>query len=72
MKQWYDKDAMIREFKLGEKVFALSFIRQSFKKKKQFGRSMSYLPSWSKAAPTPTSLTSNVNLYSLEKTCVVT
>jgi hypothetical protein len=26
MKQWYDKDAMIREFKLGEKVFALSFI----------------------------------------------
>ena len=26
MKQWYDKDAMIREFKLGEKVFALLFI----------------------------------------------
>jgi hypothetical protein len=26
MKQWYDKDAMIREFKLGEKVFSLLFI----------------------------------------------
>jgi hypothetical protein len=26
MKQWYDKDAMIREFKPGEKVFVLLFI----------------------------------------------
>ena len=26
MKQWYDKDAMIREFILGEKVFVLLFI----------------------------------------------
>ena len=25
MKQWYDKDAMIREFKLGEKGFVLLF-----------------------------------------------
>ena len=45
---------------------------QSFKENKSFGRSMSYLPSWSKTEPTPTSLTSNVNLYSFEKTCVVT
>jgi len=26
MKQWYDKDAMIREFKPGEKVIVLSLI----------------------------------------------
>jgi hypothetical protein len=26
MKQSFDKDAMIKEFKLGEKVFALLFI----------------------------------------------
>jgi hypothetical protein len=26
MKQWYDKDAMIREFMPGEKVFVLLFI----------------------------------------------
>jgi hypothetical protein len=97
MKQWYDKDAMRREFKPGEKVFVLLFIHclplqakycwpyviesglndliyivNTPTRRKKCGRYMSYLPSWSKTAPTPTSLTSNVNLYSFEKTCVVT
>ena len=43
-----------------------------FKKKLQFGRCLSSLPSWIKTAQTPTSLASTVTCYSIEKPCVVT
>jgi hypothetical protein len=61
MKQWYDKDTVIREFKSGEKVFVLFLLIFVKALRKNCN-----------SAPTPTSLASTVNLYSFEKPCVVT